>query len=109
MTAAAELSEARKLWNNLLRFAGCDEVAGLVRKTYDRVRVSNVNPLGVRAAWIKSDAEGKVETISEGRNGLRLAVGPDAAQDPDLVAVRVGQEDIAIRRGAHQPWLLEAL
>ncbi len=110
MSTAAKLREAGKLGNNLLRCAGRDEVAGLVRKAYDGVSVSDINPLWVRSAGIKSDAEREVEAPGgEGRDLLRLAIGSDAAQDHDLVAMRVGQEDIAVGCRAHQPRLPEAL
>ncbi len=109
MSAAAELCEAGKLGNDLLGLARCDQIAGLVGKADDGVGVADVDPLGIRSAGIEGDAEGKVEAVGEGRDRLRLAIRADAAQNPDLVAVRVRQEDVAVGRGAHQTRLAEAL
>ncbi len=43
----------------------------------------------------------------ESRDCLRLAVGADAAQDHDLVAMRVSEEEIAVGSGADEARLLE--
>jgi len=106
VAAAAQLGEAGELRNDLLGWARGYEIAGLVGEADDGVRVADVDPVWVDG-WVEGDAEGEVEAGGEGGDLLRFAVRTDAAEDEDLVAVGVGHEDIAVRRGAEETRLPE--
>jgi hypothetical protein len=97
---------ARKLGKPFLGPAGL-QVAVLVRETDDRVGVADVDVLRVRAAGIEGDAEGQHQALGKDRNLLWLAVGGDAAKDPDYAGSALGQKDVAVGSGAQLARVVE--
>ena len=49
-----------------------------------------------------------MEAFGENRSLLRLAVGADAAENPDFAGLAFGQKDVAVGRGAQQAGIVEA-
>ena len=91
-----------------LRRAARLEIAALVREADDRVGVADVDPLRVRSERIERDPERPVEAHGEGRHGPRAAVGPASANHPHAARIALGDEQVAVRRRANQPGIVEA-
>ncbi len=109
VASAAQLRVAGKDGDNGLRLGGCDEVAGRVREADDAGGVRDVDPVRLRAQRIERDAEGVVEAAGEGAGDDGVAVRRASAQHHDLSRGAVGDEEVAIGRGADEPRLPESL
>ncbi len=107
MAAAAEAAAAGKIGDVLLGAGGC-EVAVVVGEAHDFIGVADVNPLGVGAEGIESDAEGLVEIGGEDGDLFWLAVCIDAAKDFDFAAGAFREEEIAVGSEADEARVIEA-
>src|ERR1700737_710373 len=63
-----------------LRRAARFQVAVLIRKPHDRVRVSDVHPLRIWARRIERDAVRPIEATREDLNLLGFGIGSDSAE-----------------------------
>jgi hypothetical protein len=106
VSTSTELSEAWEFGNDFFSGPRGYEISGLVGESDDRVGIADVDPLRV-GEGIERDAERKVEASGECGNLLGSAVGAYAAEDEDLVAVGVGEENVAVGRGAKEARLAE--
>ena len=84
------------------------QIAILIGEAHDAVGVAHVDPGGVRPEGIKGDAEGLVQALGEDRDLGRLAIRANAAEDLDLAGLALGQEEVAVGRGADQPRIVQA-
>jgi len=109
VASAAQLGVAGQDGDDGLRLGGCDEVAGLIPKADDAGGVGDVDPLRICTEGVESDAEWVIEAAGEGFSAGGVAVGRLAAQDDDFAGGAVGDEEVAVGRGADQTRLLESL
>ena len=91
----------------IFRGAARLQIAILVGEAHDAVGVADVDVLGIGSQGIERDAEGLVQAFGEDGRLLRLAVGVDAAKDPDLAGLALGQEEVAVGRDAQQARIVE--
>src|SRR6266850_1558805 len=83
------------------------QISVLIRKAHYRVRVSNIDPLGIRPRRIKVDAERAVQTGGENLRLLWLALGRDSPKDPHVPRVALRDKKIAVGRGPNLPRIIK--
>jgi hypothetical protein len=79
----------------VLRRAARFQVAVLIRKPHDRVRVSDVHPLWIWAGRIERDAVRPIEATREDLNLLGFGIGSDSAEAFDVAGIAFCDEVIA--------------
>ncbi len=99
VAAAAQAGRSRECRGRWSRRAGGVQIAGVIREALDGGGVADVDVLGV-GGRIEGDAEGMVEAGGEGLDLRGFAIGADAAKDDDRAGAGVGEEEIAVGRGA---------
>ncbi len=108
MSAAAQKSAAGKFYAQVLHRAGRPEVAVVVRETHDAVRVGNVKELRIWSRRVEREAEGLVQArLGKNLVDLRFAVVVGIVQDANAARPALGDENIAVRRGEQEAWVLE--
>src|SRR6185437_2328195 len=74
-----------------------------------RGRVSDIDPLGVGAEWVKSDAKRVVKVGGIGFRLLGLAILSDSTINKNLSRAAVREKEIAVRRGANEARVFHAI
>ena len=97
---------ARQVGDGLHGTAG-RQVSILVGEAHDGVRVSNVDPLRMRAVGIKRDAEGLVQALGEDRRFFWISLRVDAAENLDFACGALGEEEVAVGREANEARIVE--
>ena len=80
VASATELSITREIGHDCLGRVGCLQISGLVGESNDGRGVSDVDPLRIRARWVKRYSKGVIEACSVVADGGCLTGGGDAAQ-----------------------------
>src|SRR5215468_2951678 len=93
----------RKLSNHRLRLATRLQVSIAIGKPNHRVDVGDVNPFGIRAGRIESDAEGLIEAGGEDLGLARLVEALSRSQNFDAARVRFRREYVAVGRDPQRP------
>ena len=106
--AAAQQAAGRDVRHDHLRFGSRVQVSVLVREPHDAARLADVDEARIRAGRIEGDAERPVEARREDLVDLRLARAVFRAQHAHAAGPALGDEEIAVRRGADQPRIVEA-
>src|SRR5580692_5030417 len=91
----------------MLRGTASFQIAVAIGKAHNRIRIANIDPLGIRSGRIKTDTEWTVKSRSESLRLRGLAVGTNSAEDQNVVGVAFGDEEIAVGRGANQSRLIK--
>src|ERR1700757_4451484 len=82
---------------NVLRFAARLQVAVVISEAQHGVVVTDVNVLGGGARRIERNAIRLFQSYGKHRRLLRLSRGGGGAKDPEIAAVSLGDEEIAVR------------
>jgi hypothetical protein len=108
MPSPTQPAATRQISDVLLRSARF-QVAIRIRKAQDRIRITHIDPLRVRAWGIKRYSEGLSEACGEGGDLLGLARAVDAAKDFDLSAPTLGKKDVSIGGRSKEAWVVEPI
>src|SRR5258705_7648465 len=100
-------SVRRQVGKVLCRSAGL-QVAALIGEAYDRVGVSHIAPLRIRARRIKVDAEGVIQPAGKEGHLLGLAVAGDTAEDSNVTGLGLSHENVAVGSSANDPRTVES-
>src|SRR6185369_12740559 len=98
----------RDVFDDGFRITGRLQVTIAIGKAHDAVAVGDINPLRVLARRVEGDAVGLVEIAGKYAVLRRLRAALGKAIDADLVGFAVGDEQVAIWRGAHDARIVDA-
>src|ERR1700730_13836483 len=88
--------------HKMLRCSRSLQVAVLIRKSYDGVCVSDVDPLRILAGRIKSDAVRTSKAGGKNSGIFWFAIRGDSTEDLDFAAAAFCQEKVPVGSGANQ-------
>ena len=108
VAAASQAPVARQFGNDDLLRAVCPQVAVLVRKADHGIRIGHIDVFRVGSGRIERDAEGQSETGSEDLGFSSLAIFAGAPQDLEASRLAFGYEQVAVRRGADLPGIVQS-
>src|ERR1700730_12182819 len=83
------------------------QVAILIGKADDRIRVSDINPLGIWPGRVERNTVGATQAGGKNLRLLRLTVGGNSAKDLNFSAVTFCDEIISVRRSGNQAWIIK--
>ena len=98
--AADPLVAAGDVLDDRLRLARAPSCRRSCRGSGPRVGVADVDVLRLRPERVEGDPERSVQAGGEDLVDLGLAVAVGVAEDADAVGAALGQEQVAVRRGA---------
>ncbi len=101
------IAAAWKVGNFLGTAAGL-QVSVAVVKANDRVGITDVDILRIRAWRIEGNAIRLLESTHEGLGLLRLAISANAAKDFDIAGMALGDENVSVRGSSHPSRLIQA-
>ena len=83
-------------------------LAAAIGEAHDAVGLGDIDVTRVRPRRIEGDAERAVEPVGEDGGARRLGRAVGGAEHGDAAGAALGDEDVAVRRDAHDARLLEA-
>ncbi|CDX27565.1 hypothetical protein MPL3356_70065 [Mesorhizobium plurifarium] len=90
------------------RLGGRFQVAVAIGEAHDAIAVGDIDPLRLVARRVEGDAVRPGQALGEDRFLRRLRAAFRQAIDADLVRPAVGDEEVAIRRHAHDAGIFDA-
>ena len=84
------------------------QIAILVGKANDRIRVAHVNPLRIGSGRVEINSEWPVQTSRKDFGTFRFSFGGDAMEDADFSASAFGDKEIAVGSGTNQARLVQS-
>src|SRR5213075_226726 len=84
------------------------QIAILVRKANDGVRVTHVNPLRIGSGRVEINSKWPVQTSRKDFGAFRVSFGGDAVEDADFSTAAFGDKEIAVGSGTDQARLVQS-
>src|SRR5256885_1550940 len=84
------------------------QIAVLVRKANDGIRVAHVNPLWIGSGRVEINSKWPVQASRKDFGAFRFSFGGDAVEDADFSAAAFGDKEIAVGSGANQARLIQS-